>query len=479
MERRHDVGLVEDLGSNRSLQTGEIPPEINPAMLRSPGFCAYLRLFVRLRWLAIIATVAVILFFQIFIKSKFEYFFLYAISGCILLYNVGFWIYTRRNCLLDDVEDGVLYRRSRINALLQINFDLVALFSLLHFSSGLENPCVLFFVFHVVIAAALLKPRWALLEAAFASSLIFALGLLEHYSILDHYHAFEILGRVELTDSWLFVLGLPAMITTTIFFLSFFTILLMRERNRRREIIVALMENLSHSNKQLMRVDEGRRALLAVASHDLKSPIAAVASYLATLKGGYIGEVSEQQVAVLDKCLHRLDGLKEFVNDVLSWTAIQSGELTMSMRKARLEPIVDKVLSHYRDRANERSITIESDLKDLPEVTIAPERISQVFENLVSNAIKYSHEGGVVSLDAALNDEHIILSVKDEGIGMSDEDQAHLFEGFFRASSVKTKIEGTGLGLSLVKGIVKAHGGKIWAESKLGKGSTFFVQLPF
>jgi signal transduction histidine kinase len=102
----------------------------------------------------------------------------------------------------------------------------------------------------------------------------------------------------------------------------------------------------------------------------------------------------------------------------------------------------------------------------------------QVLENLVSNAVKYTLDGGSVTITAGQHDDLFRISVKDTGIGMSEEDQSHLFEGFFRASSVKRKFEGTGLGLSLVQGIVKAHSGHIWVESALGEGSTFHVDLP-
>lgn len=450
---------------------------IDPARLRAPGFCVFLRLFVRLRWLAVVATFGAIAFFQFVVGSSFDYPMLYALAGLILAYNIVFYVLTKRHCPTDETEDR---RFSRINALVQINLDLFALFWLLHFSSGLENPCVLFFLFHVVIAGILLRPRWALLEAAVASLLVLALGLLERSGVLAHYHSKEILGPVELTDSWLFVLGLSAMVTVTIFFLSAFTILIMRERHKQRELTVALLDDLAEKNEQLVRVDAGRRGLLAVASHDLKSPIAAVAGYLMTLKAGYIGEVSDKQVDVLDKCLRRLEGLKDFVSDVLSWTAIESGEMRMAMRPARVERLLEEVVEEYRDRAAEQQIALELAIEGgLAEVQLTPERMLQVFRNLLSNAVKYTLEGGEVKVRAQPSGAGgVLISIQDTGIGMSPEDQKHLFEGFFRASAVKGRFEGTGLGLSLVKGIVDAHDGRIWAKSEVNVGSTFFVELP-
>lgn len=458
-----------------------LPAGIDIGLFRTPGFCVFLRLFVRLRWLAVLGTVFVIALFQFVIGSPFRYELLYATVVGILAYNSVFYLWTRQHCPKGTgTEEESKRAVSRLNALLQINLDLFALFWLLHLSGGVENPCVLFFVFHVVIAGILLRPRWALVEALFATFLVFALGVLEKLGALPHYHSPQILPHTELTDSWLFVIGLPAMLGTTIFALSAFTILIMRERHKRREVIVALSEDLTRMNERLLLVDEGRRGLLAVASHDLKSPIAAVAGYLMTLREGYIGPVNARQSEVLDKCLRRLEGLKEFVSDVLSWTAIESGELRLSMRAARLEPLLEQAVESYRDRAAEAKIDISIDLEpDLPEADITPERILQVLHNLLSNAVKYTPQGGVVHVVARASEAGgALIAISDTGIGMSKEDQEHLFEGFFRAPAVRGRYEGTGLGLSLAKGIVEAHRGRIWVESEVGQGSTFIVELP-
>ncbi|MCK5799433.1 MAG: HAMP domain-containing histidine kinase [Deltaproteobacteria bacterium] len=445
--------------------------------LSAPSFCVFLRLFVRLRWLAVAATVGTIAFFQIVVKTTYNYPALYGVAAGIFAYNAFFFVLSRRGCAGKGVENQ---RASRANALVQINLDLVALFGLLHFAGGLENPCVMFFLFHVVIAGILLKPRWALVEAGVATFLIFALGLFERSGVLAHYHATAILGESELTDSWLFVLGLSSMLATTIFFLSTFTILLMRERHKQRALTLSLLADVSKKNTKLLRVDEGRRGLLAVASHDLKAPIATVAGYLMTLKGGYLGEVSDKQISILEKCLGRLDGLKDFVSDVLSWTAIESGEMQMAMRSTDVKDLLGEVVERYGDPAANKEIDLVLKVDNgLPEVILAVERMRQVFANLLSNAAKYTPEGGCVEIHVKRGEGGgVEVAVKDTGIGMSPEDQEHLFEGFFRSSAVRGRFEGTGLGLSLAKGIVEAHHGRLWATSELGEGSTFYVELP-
>ncbi|MBW2735584.1 MAG: HAMP domain-containing histidine kinase [Deltaproteobacteria bacterium] len=440
-----------------------------PVMLRgapvTTGLCYFLRLLIQLRWLAAGATAATIFVFQQWIGTSFPYPLLYLNAAFIALYNLGFYLYVHKNCPLDppSLETAVDQQRNRAFrnvGLLQINLDLIALFSLLHFSGGLENPCVLFFIFHVVIAGILLSPRWALAEAVFAS------------------FPKEILSGLDLTHAWLFVLGLPTMLSLTMLGLSLFTILIMRERRRRSVEIVCLSQDLVTKNEQLLRADEGRRGLLAVASHDLKSPIAAVAGYLMTLRGGYIGEINDRQGEVLDKCLTRLDGLKNFVSDVLSWTAIESGQLRMEMRRIDLMPLLEQVVEHYRDRAKSKGISLELEgIEALPEVEATPERMVQVFENLISNAVKYTEKGGVVVI-AEVRPQVLRIIVRDTGIGLSATEQERLFEGFFRAKKVRKKIEGTGLGLSLVKGLVEAHQGTIWVESQEGHGSSFIVELP-
>jgi len=450
-----------------------------PRSLRLHGF---LSLFIRVRFGAAACAFAVIAVSQLVLKVGFPYERLYATVACVLVYNTGLYLFLLRRRpaqsrrALDEETD---LRANRIVALLHINLDFAALTSLLHFSGGLENPFVLFFLFHVVIAGILLDGRLAAAEAALAAILILLLGVLEKTGAVAHYHAAEILGSLELVDNWMFALGLPALMAVTIAALSGFTIALIGRRTRQRNQLIALSLELQAKNEKLEELDSSRRKLLAVATHDLKAPMAAVTSYLEVLRDGYLGPVSEAQGEVIGKSLKRLERLREFVDDVLSLQAIQHGDLQKTMRPVDVAPLLREAVEGFADAAAAKDIAIALAISDgLPLIEAAPERLIEVFDILVSNAVKYTPERGRVSVAARKSDGGILIEIEDNGIGIAETDLAHLFEDFFRSSSVKKSHEGTGLGLAVSRRIVMAHHGDIRATSQVGIGTAFHVLLP-
>ncbi len=450
---------------------------------RTSGFSYFLKLFVRFRWAAAFSAGLTVFATQFYLGiESFAFLWLYAIVGLILLYNTAFYFYLEHRIqtgATSEFQDGSRFPLTRVVALSQILLDLLALFWLLHFAGGLTNPFVLFFLFHIVVAGTLLEPGPTVGVALFTSALIFALGILEKTGILAHYHPVAILGSTDPMRSWLFVLGLPAVLTVTILSLTILTISIMNERARRRDQILELSEELDRKNLKLQRVDRMRKQLLAVASHDLKSPIAAVSSYLMGMRDGYLGPLTDEQRRVIERSLGRLGRLKEFISDVLKWTAIERGTMRQDMHAVDLSDILRRAVEDYEEQASARSIAVDLALpKEMPLVVCSPERMAQVFDNLVSNAVKYSHDSSMVKIEARVEDEDVVISVKDTGIGISESDLGQLFQDFFRAPSVKSRFEGTGLGLSMVRRIVGAHNGRIWANSELGRGSTFFVRLP-
>ncbi len=462
------------------MEDANASPSRRPRTMR---FSYFLKLFVRFRWAAALSAGAAILTTQFYLEfESFAFPWLYAVVGWILLYNSAFYFYLRGKDTSEDKRDDIdrpEFRRARLAALAQILLDLLALFALLHFAGGLTNPFVLFFLFHVVVAGTLLEARHTLGVACFTSALIFALGVLEKSGILAHYRPVEILGDTSPVDSWLFALGLPAVLTVTILALTLLITSIMNERSRRRDQIIELSEALDRKNQALVRMDHMRKQLLAVASHDLKSPIAAVATSLVSMRDGYLGPLTSDQQRVIERSLGRLARLREFIDDVLEWSSIERGTLRQEMRPVDLSDILLRVVEDQRETALTRGTHIDLSLPPkMPLVACSPERMTQVFENLASNAVKYSKDGGKVRVEARQEGPDVIISFLDNGIGISQDDLGHLFEDFFRAPSIKTKVEGTGLGLALVKRIVTAHNGEIWATSEVGLGSAFFVRLP-
>ena len=449
---------------------------------RTPNFSYFLHLFVQFRWAAA-ACAGLAVFIAQFVLGleSYAYAWLYSIVAGIVFYNAAFYVYLRREegRQGEGAADAPTFRRGRQAALAQILLDLLALFGLLHFAGGLTNPFVMFFLFHVVVAGILLEPVRAAAVACFACALIFSLGVLEKTGLIAHYRPVEILGATDPLHSWLFTLGLPGVMTVTILALTFLTVSIMNERARNRNQVIELSEALDRKNRELLRVDQMRKQLLAVASHDLKSPLGAVAGYLAGMRDGYLGPLTDEQKRVVERSLDRLSRLKGFIDDVLAWSSIEKGTLRQEMRPVDLGDILHCVVEDHRDPALARGIEILLCLPpQMPLVECSSERMVQVFENLLSNAVKYSLDGGRVRVEARQEGDDLVITILDKGMGISPEDLGHLFEDFFRAPSVRSKVHGTGLGLALARRIVKAHHGDIWATSELGLGSAFFVRLP-
>ncbi len=488
------------------------------------GLRFFLLWFVRLRWLAICSVVAALGLAMAWFEPGFRYDWLWSIVAAMVVHNlaVSRWLASTSRCdetfdcghaeVCGHRDDDCVVKNRRI-ALVQINLDLLSLFLLLHFSGGLENPFLPFFVFHVVISGILLERGLALVEAGVASALVLALGLLEWTGALAHYHP-TVLGATEPVHNWLYVVGIPAAYAVTFLITSYMTVFIMQEVRRRTTQIVDLSSELETKNRRLEQIDRMRRRLLAIASHDLKSPMAAISSYLMLLTAGYLGPLTDKQKEVLQKSLDRLQGLKEFVTDILDVTAIEKGQLHQDMERTDLKEILLGCVEDHRDRAREAGVDLVLEVPDtLPMVDAAPTRMAQVFNNLLSNAIKYSPDGGQVTVaagpvpkaevDRALRararldpaayarsaeqddtqgtsqERCLVFSVSDRGIGMSEEDLDHLFEEFFRSENARGRgIEGTGLGLYLCRLIVTAHHGRIWATSQPGQGSTFHVAVP-
>ena len=158
-------------------------------------------------------------------------------------------------------------------------------------------------------------------------------------------------------------------------------------------------------------------------------------------------------------------------------TSIEAGQLTIENVRLVGAQIVSDAADGHRELVSSVSIELRLDMaQEVPEICADRERLLQVFDNLIGNAVKFTAPGGCITLGAALRDTDVLFWVGDSGSGIPIEDQAHVFDRFWQAR--RTKRTGAGLGLTIVKGIVEAHGGRVWVESTPGRGSTFFFTIP-
>jgi signal transduction histidine kinase len=217
-----------------------------------------------------------------------------------------------------------------------------------------------------------------------------------------------------------------------------------------------------------------RERVLAVVSHDLKNPLHTIRMAACRLKRTEIAE-SDRLVGPIERAVDRMDRL---IGDLLDLAAMDAGAMSLSMGPQDARALMDEAIEMMRPLASERGQTLRADV-EWQDVTVMcdRERILQVFSNLIGNAIKFTPEGGtIVAAIECADPATARFRVSDTGVGIAPADMPQLFERFRRGTCAPRQ-EGTGLGLSIAKAIVGAHGGKIWAESSAGKGSTFFFTL--
>jgi len=230
-------------------------------------------------------------------------------------------------------------------------------------------------------------------------------------------------------------------------------------------------------------LDEVKSQFVRMVTHELRSPVSVIRSLLRTVSGGFAGEVSEQQRDILERVSRRAEFLQGLIDDLLDLAA---GKTDVKIQ-ARLEPValssvVLKVVRRYELSAREKELELEW-VEESPCKTVrvlaTPESLDRVFNNLVSNAVKYTPSGGRVTVSMACTQEEARITVADTGIGIPPEAMEHLFEEFYRATNAKEmEREGTGLGLTIVKDTITRLGGQIAVDSTPDTGSRFTVTLP-
>jgi signal transduction histidine kinase len=225
------------------------------------------------------------------------------------------------------------------------------------------------------------------------------------------------------------------------------------------------------------RVADARDEILGVVSHDLRNPLSAIGMCARVLLDSPPEDAAARRellAAILESTglMHRL------IQDLLDVSMIESGHLTVNRQPESLERIIERVLAMLDQPALERDIAVSVNLEpSLPRVDVDGARIVQVLANLVANAVKFTESGGRVSVGARREGEFVVVEVTDTGVGIPADHLPHIFDRYWHARRT-ARTAGTGLGLAIARGIVDAHGGQLWVESEVGKGSTFSFTVP-
>jgi len=240
---------------------------------------------------------------------------------------------------------------------------------------------------------------------------------------------------------------------------------------------------LERANQELRKIDEIKSEFVSIASHELRTPLAAIKNAVQLILKGKTGEINENQAKFLQMAERNIDRLTSLLNNLLDLSRIESGKVLMNFEEIGLRSTTEFTLSSFKPQADTRSIKLRMDVPaEVPSVYADRDKLEQILTNLIGNAIKFTPEGGEISVSAIPfheNKNMVAVSVKDSGVGIPEDQLEKIFDKFHQVEGSLTRtVTGTGLGLAITKGLVEASHGNIWAESELGKGSTFTFTLP-
>jgi GAF domain-containing protein len=241
-----------------------------------------------------------------------------------------------------------------------------------------------------------------------------------------------------------------------------------------------LFHEIEDKSQQLEAASRHKSEFLANMSHELRTPLNAVIGFSEVLIQRMFGALNDKQEEYLKDIYASGQHLLSLINDILDLSKIEAGRMELTPAPFHLPSALENAVTLVKERAARHGIALRLDLDPrLGELVGDERKVKQVLLNLLSNAVKFTPEGGRISLKAGLTDGAVEIAVTDTGVGIAPEDQAAIFEEFRQVGTDETrKQEGTGLGLTLAKKFVELHGGRIWVESELGRGSTFTFTLP-
>lgn len=352
--------------------------------------------------------------------------------------------------------------------------DFVALTATVWLLGGARSPFLSFYLFHVVITSLLLSRRTALLAAGLASVLLAGLVLGEYWRLIPTPTPVGVvLGSGPLDGRYALTLLL---VYPTLFVLVALLLTSLVQILRRAEA------DRQHKSVELERLGTMRQEFLRVALHDINSPVGVVSMLLRNVRDGLSGPLTERQIEPIDRALRQLAGIADLLKDLRLLSELDTTDLSAHSIEVSVAFLLDEVVEEHQDLAESHGHTLRAQGGESAGFVVGvPRLLKEAIVNFVTNAIKYTPDGGTISVRGFENGATVRVEVTDSGVGISEEDQKRLFQEFTRVGrgNPKTRgVRGAGLGLSLSRRIAEMHGGRVGVRSKPGEGSTFWLELP-
>jgi signal transduction histidine kinase len=450
--------------------------------LERAELAARLRWFIQLRWVFGAVTLLTGLALSGLPLVQVRAALVAAVGAGILAYNWGFWLWERRASRPDGDAD---VERAPLAAGAQIILDLVALTLVLHAAGGIENPFFTFYLFHMVIATLLLSMREVFALAVLAILLFSGLAITEMNGWLAHASLFRHDARHQ--DPEYVVVTLLAFASALLIAVYLGTSIAGTLRSREREVLRLERElaerarQLEQTNEVLRHADTEKTQYFRKVSHDLKTPLAAQISLLRSLLIE-LHDLPPASRSRIERAIRRGDELFALLNDLLMLSRARDESRRRRRGFEWVDPVeaLRAVLEQQALHAEEKGVRWELQIGDpVPTLCAEPGVLPTLVENVVSNAIKYTPGGGLVTFSLYGRSDWLVVEVQDTGIGIESKDLERIGQEFFRTRrALQSGESGTGLGMTIVRSIVDNMHGKLDIESRPGAGTTVTVSLP-
>ena len=363
----------------------------------------WLKVLIATRWTAIIGVIIATLVATRVFNISFPTVPVFVICAFMAVYNLALLLQARK---LESKRAGSLVRSIRVYGSIHIVLDLATLTVLLHFTGGIENPFIFYFVLHIIGASIALSRKAVYYLATMALLMVALLAGLEYFGIIPH------TNLVGFTPDALYregsyVLVVLVVLATALFISTYMATSVSRELGRRQSQVVELRERLLHektgqleqASLEIANLEEEKSRFLrflGIAAHDLKAPLTAIQGFLWVILGGYAGELADKQRNMLERCTKRIAELMNLISDLLDIPRIETGQIVQEMKEISVREVVKHSTDELRNSAKEKGLKLKLELPGrLPKINGSSSRLQQVLTNLLSNAINYTPEGTV------------------------------------------------------------------------------------
>jgi signal transduction histidine kinase len=433
-----------------------------------PAHIHFDKWFIRIRWIAITILIISCLVVKHLLNISIQEESIYIITAILLALNIFHRIILKR-IKKERSEKAIKKIKQEIH--FQIVTDLILLTIILHYSGGIENPLVLFYFFHMIIASSIFSTLQSYVYAVFTVILAASLALLECYAVIPHYPLEGFVSH-DLYSNILYVYGTGFVFACTSILVVFLSHMIIYRSIKSEETYVK-------TNIELENKDKLKNEYVLRVTHDIKGHIAAILSCLDVVRSKSTGHLNEIQEEFTSRAYERTGLLSGFIKDLLNLTKKRlkhDNEIEEFSLPDLINKVVKPILMLFKDKSIDFNLYID---KSIGLITGNPYTIEELYSNLLLNSVKYTPPKGRIELTVKSHNNYLITEISDSGIGIPKEDLPKVFDEFYRASNVPKDIKtGSGLGLSIAKQIVEDHKGKIWVSSEVGVWTKFAFILP-